>query len=334
MCAYQPSRLCECCAASWRPAPVVMRITSGTLNWPPDMCSSVAALFMIWSRASRLKLTVMISTIGRIPPSAAPMPGADERRLRQRRVADPLGPELLEQALADREAAAVAADVLAHEEHPLVAPQRLADRLAHRLAVGGLLCQVVHVVMARLGLYTKRVRSSTGSSGAGLGERDRGVDLGRRPRRSMRRQRRRRSARPRRAAGAPAASIGSRSLPLLDLGLVAVELGVVHRVRAEPVGAQLEEVRAAAAADRARRRAGRPARPRARPCRRPPRPASRSWRPSAPGRSRTPSGRARCPSRRGCSRSRTAPAAATARRGSCTRGTRPRRPRPRRRSRR
>ena len=51
-----------------------MRITSGTLNWPPDMCSSVAALFTIWSRASRLKLTVMISTMGRIPPSAAPMP--------------------------------------------------------------------------------------------------------------------------------------------------------------------------------------------------------------------------------------------------------------------
>jgi hypothetical protein len=38
------------------------------------MCSSVAALLRIWSRASRLKLTVMISTIGRIPRRAAPMP--------------------------------------------------------------------------------------------------------------------------------------------------------------------------------------------------------------------------------------------------------------------
>ena len=74
MWAYQPSRLCECCAASCRPAPVVIRITSGTLNWPPDMCSSDAALFMIWSSASRLKLTVMISTIGRIPFNAAPIP--------------------------------------------------------------------------------------------------------------------------------------------------------------------------------------------------------------------------------------------------------------------
>jgi hypothetical protein len=47
---------------------------SGTLNWPPDMWRIVAALFTIWSSASRLKFTVMISTIGRMPPSAAPMP--------------------------------------------------------------------------------------------------------------------------------------------------------------------------------------------------------------------------------------------------------------------
>ena len=108
---------CECCAASWRPAPVVMRITSGTCSCPPDMCCSVAALFRIWSSASRLKFTVMISTIGPHAAERGADAGADERRLRQRRVADALGPELLEQALAHREAAAVAADVLAHEEH-------------------------------------------------------------------------------------------------------------------------------------------------------------------------------------------------------------------------
>jgi hypothetical protein len=37
---------------------------SGTLNWPPDMCRSVAALFTIWSSASKLKLHVITSTIG------------------------------------------------------------------------------------------------------------------------------------------------------------------------------------------------------------------------------------------------------------------------------
>ena len=47
MWAYHASRLCECCAASCRPAPVVILMTSGTLHWPPDMCSSAAALFTI-----------------------------------------------------------------------------------------------------------------------------------------------------------------------------------------------------------------------------------------------------------------------------------------------
>ena len=51
-----------------------MRITTGTLSCPPDMCRSVAALFTIWSSASRLKLTVITSTIGRRPFIAAPMP--------------------------------------------------------------------------------------------------------------------------------------------------------------------------------------------------------------------------------------------------------------------
>ena len=36
-CAYQLSRLCECCAPSWLPAPPAMRITIGTLIWPFDM---------------------------------------------------------------------------------------------------------------------------------------------------------------------------------------------------------------------------------------------------------------------------------------------------------
>src|SRR5690606_20520951 len=85
---------------------------------------------------------------------------AHERRLRQRGVADPLGPELLEQAHADGEAAAVGADVLAHEEHPLVTGHRLADRGAEGLAVGGLHGTTSPVTP---GLVTKRVSSSTGS---------------------------------------------------------------------------------------------------------------------------------------------------------------------------
>ena len=64
--------------------------------------------------------------------------GTGEPGFRQRRIADPLGAEFGQQALAHRVAAAVAADVLAHQKHALIAAQRIADRLAHRVAVGDL----------------------------------------------------------------------------------------------------------------------------------------------------------------------------------------------------
>ena len=136
MWAYQPSRLWACWAASCRPAPVAMRITTGTLNRPPDMCRRVAALFMIWSSASRLKLTVMISTIGRMPPMAGADADAGDRSIRSSgHVADALRAEFLEQPLADGKAAAVAAHIRAHQEDALVAvqiargsPARMASR--------------------------------------------------------------------------------------------------------------------------------------------------------------------------------------------------------------
>ena len=61
--------------------------------------------------------------------------GADERGLRERRVADALGPELLEQPVAHREGATVAADVLAHQEDARIArraPREGAARIASR----------------------------------------------------------------------------------------------------------------------------------------------------------------------------------------------------------
>ena len=71
--AYQTSRFCEWVADSCWPPPPGVRITSGTLTWPPDSDRSLAALLTIWSMASRLKLIVMISTTGRSPIIAAPM---------------------------------------------------------------------------------------------------------------------------------------------------------------------------------------------------------------------------------------------------------------------
>ena len=171
MCAYQPSRLCECCAASWRPAPVVMRMTSGTLNWPPDMCEQGGRVVQDLVEREQAEVDGHDLDDRAHPAERGADAGADEGRLRQRRVADPLGAELLEQAQAHGEAAAVAADVLAHQEHPLVAVQRLAD--APRASPRGRSSSWRRPRCRRTGS-----RSSTGSSVPGLGEGDRGVDLG------------------------------------------------------------------------------------------------------------------------------------------------------------
>src|SRR6185436_4440382 len=109
------------------------------------------------------------------PAQRGPDAGTGEGRLRERGVADPLLAELLGQAEADRERAAVARHVLAHEEDPRVALQGLPVRLAQRLPVGrlgGLAGAGGPRSGRRRGhgvpgsLVTKRVRSSTGSSGA------------------------------------------------------------------------------------------------------------------------------------------------------------------------
>ena len=73
MWAYQTSRFCEWVAASCWPPPPGVRMTIGTLTWPPNIACILAAWFTIWSIAIRLKLIVMISTTGRSPSIAAPI---------------------------------------------------------------------------------------------------------------------------------------------------------------------------------------------------------------------------------------------------------------------
>ena len=63
---------------------------------------------------------------------------ADDRVLGDRRVAHAPLAELLEQAVGDLEGAAEDADVLAHQQHALVAAQLLAQRRVERLAVAHL----------------------------------------------------------------------------------------------------------------------------------------------------------------------------------------------------
>ena len=64
--------------------------------------------------------------------------GADERELGERRVADALGTELVEEALRHRVRTAVLSDVLAHQEDARIARERVVKRLACRFAVGDL----------------------------------------------------------------------------------------------------------------------------------------------------------------------------------------------------
>ena len=65
-------------------------------------------------------------------------PRADDRHLRDRRVSDPLRPELVEHPLRDAHRAAHLGDVLAHDEDVVVLAHRARERVAHGLAVGQL----------------------------------------------------------------------------------------------------------------------------------------------------------------------------------------------------
>ena len=62
---------------------------------------------------------------------------AGEAGFRQRRVADARRAEFGQHAFGDRIAAAIRPHILAHQEHAFVAPHRLGEGSAHRLAVGG-----------------------------------------------------------------------------------------------------------------------------------------------------------------------------------------------------
>src|SRR5690349_11262056 len=63
-----------CCAPGDQPAPPCVRTTRGTFSWPPDMYRCFAAWLTICSIASVMKSSYMISTTGRMPCIAAPIP--------------------------------------------------------------------------------------------------------------------------------------------------------------------------------------------------------------------------------------------------------------------
>jgi hypothetical protein len=63
---------------------------------------------------------------------------AGEAGFRQWRITDTTGAELRQQTLAYGIAAAISADILAHQKNVLIAAQRIADRLTHRVAIAEL----------------------------------------------------------------------------------------------------------------------------------------------------------------------------------------------------
>ena len=68
------SRLLECCAPAYAPDPPCVRMTRGTFTCPAVTKYIWQAWLMIWSMAMGMKSTYMISTMGRMPCMAAPMP--------------------------------------------------------------------------------------------------------------------------------------------------------------------------------------------------------------------------------------------------------------------
>src|SRR6516162_7630100 len=116
ICAYQPSRLCECCAASWRAGAGGHADDERHGELPArhmaDRCRVVDDL------VERKKAEIDRHDFDdrAHPAEGGADPGADEGRFRERRVANAFRAELIEQPLGHRITAAIAPDILAHQK--------------------------------------------------------------------------------------------------------------------------------------------------------------------------------------------------------------------------
>src|SRR5882724_12779334 len=64
--------ICECWAAARKPAPIMVRMTTGVSALPPNMYLNLAAWLKIWSKQTPMKSTNISSATGRRPAAAAP----------------------------------------------------------------------------------------------------------------------------------------------------------------------------------------------------------------------------------------------------------------------
>ncbi len=135
MCANQACSAWLCCAAAPVPEPVGRRTTMGTETEPPSMKRSLAAWLTICSIAS-------VDEIGELEFEDRPHAGqrradrdAGAAEFGDRRVHHPILAEALDEIAGDLEGAAVDADVLAHQEDPVVRLHGDRHRLLNRLGV-------------------------------------------------------------------------------------------------------------------------------------------------------------------------------------------------------
>ena len=155
----------------------------------------------------------------------------DDRHLGDRRVADARRAELVEQPLGHRHRAAHLGDVLAHDEHAVVVPERARERIPHRLPVGWHPLPGIDVLERVFGLRV----------GPRLRELDRRLDLGG----DLRVERGEvlvRELEPR----AQELDRILRLALLLQLVLVAVHLRIAHEVAGETIRPEVEKHRALA----------------------------------------------------------------------------------------
>ena len=129
-CAYQPSRLCECCAASWRPAPVVMRITSGT-QLPAGHVRQRRGVVDDLVEREQAEVDGHDLDDRPHPGERGADAGADERGLRQRRVADRARGRTRRAGRGSRRTSRRSGRRPRPSGTHAVVAQRVADRLAH-----------------------------------------------------------------------------------------------------------------------------------------------------------------------------------------------------------
>ena len=245
--------------------PIGSRTTSGTRPCPPNMKRALAAWLTSSSTAHSAKSENLQLDDRPRPHHGGADGGAHDAGLRDRRVGDALGPELLDQALVLAEHAA-AAEVLADGPDGCVAPHLLGDRLARGLRVG----ELRHQNASRRGSPTSCTSAKARverRERRDLGRRVRRVDLG--PRGALGRGEISPGATPAVASRSRGRAIGSPFQAAVHLVLAAIAGGVGAGVAGEAIGLAQQEARSAAGSDLRRAAAAPSRRPRADRCRPP-----------------------------------------------------------------